>query len=171
MARSRTKRFSMPVGDKRREPREVVTDGTIRISGETYPLRDWSRNGFQAMPCTAEVEPDDEVEITVLVPLPGGRLEFNCAAVVVRVNKEQEEVAGTFVEVDGKTRAIIDRHFGVDSARIWNILDGTRKAGCGKSAVFGSMSGERKRNDAERPKPPRLSSTPLQAFRVAQRPG
>jgi hypothetical protein len=113
----------MAVGDKRREPREVVTNGTIRISGETYPLRDWSRNGFLAMPCTAGVEPDDEVEITVLVPLSGGNLEFSCSAVVARVNKEQEEVGGTFVEVDGKTRVIIDRYFGIDSARIWNILD------------------------------------------------
>lgn len=124
MAKKRAKRYSMPAGDKRREPREEVTDGTVRISGETWPLKDWSRTGFLAKPCTAEFKIDDELDITLSVPIPRGRLEFSCPAVIVRVDRDKQEVAGTYSEVDAATRVIIERHFGVDSARIRNLLDG-----------------------------------------------
>lgn len=128
MLRGRVKRFSMPAGDRRREPREEVADGIVRISGESYLLMDWSRNGFLAMPCTADIKIDDEVDISISLPLNGQMLEFSCPAAIVRVDKAKQEVAGTYVEVDGVTRAIIDRHFGVNSARIRSILDRAESA-------------------------------------------
>jgi len=129
----------MPAGDRRQEPREEVTDGTVRISDETWTLKDWSRSGFLAKPCTAEFKVDDEVEISLSVPIPGRRFEFGCPAVIVRVDKGKQEVAGTYVEVDAETRAIIERHFGVDANRIRSILFGadTAEEGVGRlSAVF-----------------------------------
>ncbi len=114
----------MPAGDRRREPREEVTDGTVRMSGETWPLKDWSRNGFLAKPCTAEFKIDDELDISISVPIPSRRLEFSCPAVLVRVDRGNQEVAGTYSEADAATRAIIERHFGVDSVRIRHLLEG-----------------------------------------------
>ena len=128
MLTKRAKRFSMPAGDKRREPREELAEGAVRISGQTWPLTDWSRNGFLASPCTADLKVGEELDIAVFVPIAGQRLEFKCPAVIIRVDEEKQEVAGAYVEVDAATRATIDWHFGVDSERIRNILDGAESA-------------------------------------------
>ena len=80
------------------------------------------------MPCTADVKIKDEVEIDISVPMPGRSLDFGCLAVIARVDKVQQGIAGAYADVDGATRAVIDRHFGVDSARIQNILSEAENA-------------------------------------------
>lgn len=128
MSRQRVKRFSLPAGDKRREPRQEVTEGTVGMAGQTYRLKDWSRSGFLAMPCTADFKVGDELDVSISVSIDDRRVEFSAPAVIVRIDKAKQQVAGTYVELDGATRAFIDRHFGVDSARIKNILGAAETA-------------------------------------------
>lgn len=123
MTKKRTKFFSMPEGDRRREPRETVSDGWVRIYGDTYPLRNWSRSGFLVNSCTADYKIADRVEVRANIPVDADWLEFNCHALVARVEKAREELAGVFLIMDNATRAKIDSHFGVDSAKIRSILE------------------------------------------------
>jgi hypothetical protein len=99
--------------ERRREEREEVGDGTVRILGEVYPLKNWSSTGFLAGACDLGLKEGQEVSIAVSVPLEDERLEFRCQALVVEVNAEAREISAMFVMLDPAARAKIHRHFGV----------------------------------------------------------
>ncbi len=100
-------------GDNRKEPREEVREGSVRIYRERYPLKDWSRSGFLTAPCALGLDEGKELNISVSVTLAKKRLDFDCKAVVVRANDKNEEVACLFVMIDRGARIDIDQHFGV----------------------------------------------------------
>ena len=102
--------------DRRRERREEVSDGTARFGGETYPLTDWSARGFCLEPCVTDHKIGDRLDIDFSVAIGDGRLEFNCRALVLRVDKERRQMAGIFATVDEETRQAIDEHFAVAPA-------------------------------------------------------
>ncbi|MEE8246407.1 MAG: hypothetical protein V3S87_03995 [Alphaproteobacteria bacterium] len=99
--------------ERRREEREELSDGTVSILGDPYPLKNWSSTGFLAGACDLGLEEGQEVSIAVSVPLEGERLEFRCQALVVEANAESRELSAMFVMLDPEARAQIDRHFGV----------------------------------------------------------
>lgn len=100
-------------GERRREEREELSDGTVSILGDPYPLKNWSSTGFLAGACDLGLEEGQEVSIAVSVPLEGARLEFRCQALVVEANAEARELSAMFMMLDAEARAKIDRHFGV----------------------------------------------------------
>ncbi len=97
---------------RRLERREDVSGATVRIWGETYMVKNWSHSGFLVSPCTLDRHEGDEVEIEFSVPLGERVLEFTCRALVVKVDKEKQELAAMFVMMDNQTRQSIDEHFG-----------------------------------------------------------
>lgn len=105
--------------ERRRDPREEVTDGHMTILGETYPIHNWSVRGFMIHSCMLERGPGDRLDVEVSIPLPGQRLDFACRAIVVRADVEQQHLAGVFVGVDKDTQAAIDEHFGIHVSRSW----------------------------------------------------
>ncbi len=124
--------------DRRRERREEVSDGTARFGGETYPLTDWSARGFCLEPCVTDHKIGDRLDVDVSVPIGDGRLEFNCRALVLRVDKERRQMAGIFATVDEETRQAIDNYFTAAPAltgarafveRVKSTVRGTTTAG------------------------------------------
>lgn len=105
--------------ERRREPREELTDGRMTILGETYPIHNWSVRGFMIHSCPLERGPGDRLEVEVSIPLPGQWLEFACRAIVVRADAERQHLAGVFVGVDKDTQAAIDEHFGIHVSKSW----------------------------------------------------
>ncbi len=99
--------------ERRREEREEVSEGTVSIFGDPYPLKNWSATGFLAGACDLGLEEGKEVSIAMSVPLDDERLEFRCQALVVEVNAEARELSAMFMMLDAGARAKIDRHFGV----------------------------------------------------------
>ena len=82
--------------DRRREAREDVPGWTVRIDGETFPLKDWSAMGFLASAYTDDKMAGDKVDVTFSVPAATG-FEFSAQAVVVRIDKKSQELAAEFV--------------------------------------------------------------------------
>ncbi len=128
MRKTLFKRFWMPAGDRRREPREDVSGATAEIMGDTYPLKNWSRGGFLATSCTADYVVGDELDARFSIPIPGRRLDFACRAAVVRVERDEQNIAGVFEGVDAATQAVIDAHFGVDAARVKSTFEAAGSA-------------------------------------------
>ena len=108
------KRFKKsPQGqEKRRDPRENVEDGEVEINGRTYPLCEWSRRAFMAKPCDIDCNTTDRIEIEFRVRYPDKRIEFSSRAIVVRIDKERQELAAIFVMLDEAAQTAIANHFG-----------------------------------------------------------
>ena len=98
--------------DRRREQRLPVTDGKVEIDGESCPLVNWSYTGFLAEAYGGDHKAGDKVGVKVSVALGDGRFEFECPAMLVRVDKESRKVVGAFAEMETATRIEIARHFG-----------------------------------------------------------
>jgi len=98
------RRMTAPRFDRRLEPRGTRVDGHISVNGRDYPLKDWSRRGFSAVGFGAEHYPGDKIRLGVSLDLPDGEdgatVTFECAAVVVWVDRERRELAGVFTELD-----------------------------------------------------------------------
>ena len=104
------------VREKRREPRYEVTDGTVQIHGETYPVNNWSSRGFLASSYAADCKVTERVGINFSVPLADRRLEFSCRAIVLRIDKDKQELVGIFAMLDEATQTAIAQHFDKDSS-------------------------------------------------------
>ena len=101
---------------KRQEPREEVTDGWVEIRGKKSPVKDWSARGFLTTSCDVDCSVTNRLDIRFSVPLTTGPLEFDCRAIVIRVDKDKRELACVFAMVDDATQAAIAGHFGLESA-------------------------------------------------------
>ncbi len=99
-------------GDRRRQPREEVTLGTVDIGGRAYPVKNWSTTGFLAAPCDCKCREGDRVDIRFHVDVPGKSVRFACKASLVRVNREPGEVAGVFTMMEREDRVLVAGHFG-----------------------------------------------------------
>lgn len=103
--------------DRRLEPRGSRVDGHISVNGRDYPLKDWSRRGFSAVGFGTEHYPGDKIRLSVCLSLPadlpgdedGAPVTFDCAAVVVWVDREHRELAGVFTELDLRVQERIMR--------------------------------------------------------------
>jgi len=112
-ALSRSKN-SLPRNGERshHEGREEAIDGTVQIRGAMYPVKNWSSRGFLAAFCGADCKVADRVNITFAVPSAAGNLEFDCRAIVVRVDKDTQQLAGVFISLDESAQKAISVHFG-----------------------------------------------------------
>lgn len=97
--------------DRRREPREAVEDGTVVIKEQTFRLHDWSSRAFMASPCTIDCKTTDRIDIKFSARFPDGPIEFDCRAIVVRIDRDKEELAAYFAMLDDDTQTAIERHF------------------------------------------------------------
>lgn len=98
--------------ERRREQRLPAIDGRVEIDGESCPLVNWSYTGFLAEAYGGAHKAGDKVGVTLSVALGDGRFEFECSAMLVRVDSESRKVVGAFAEMDTATRIEIARHFG-----------------------------------------------------------
>lgn len=97
--------------ERRREPREDVSLGTVEIHGRRFSVKNWSSTGFLAAPCDANHREGDSVDIHFGVQAPNEAIAFACKAIVVRVDKNAKELAGVFTMMDRDARIMVARHF------------------------------------------------------------
>jgi hypothetical protein len=97
--------------DRRREPREDVSLGTINLGGRVFPVRNWSSTGFLASPCEGAFREGDTVDIRFEIQVPGQVIRFSCQAILVRVDAKAQEIAGVFTMMDRDARVQVARHF------------------------------------------------------------
>lgn len=95
--------------DRRLEPRGVRVEGRVALGGRHYRLKDWSRRGFSAVGVAAEHYPGDKITLSVEVDLEGESLQFDCRAIVVWVDRERQELAAVFTELDRRVQERIMR--------------------------------------------------------------
>lgn len=100
-----------PEQEQRRETRLEALRGSVEIDGRFYPVKDWSVNGFLITSYSAPQVKGDRLNIKFTLPLPQGKLEFECEAIAVRVDEERNELAAVFVKLDGETRLAIAESF------------------------------------------------------------
>ncbi len=102
---------------------EKVEDGVVLINGRVYRLIDWSAGAFSAgafgpivaKPSYIDCEITDRVDIKFSIHFPTKRIEFVGSAMVVRIDKERQELAACFTLLDEEAQIAIADHFGVDS--------------------------------------------------------
>lgn len=109
MLSSLFRRFSPQSSDRRNEPRGSEVEGRIRLDGKAYPLKDWSRRGFSAGAYKAEFYPGDKITLDVELEVGDETLEFACEAVVVWVDRDRQELAGVFTNLDMRLQERIMR--------------------------------------------------------------
>jgi len=115
MLKSLKKRFGGNLNSGRREPREEVEDGTVEINGQTFPVFDWSARAFMAKPCDIDCKVPDRVDIKFSIRFPTKRIEFVSRAIVVRIDKEKQELAAYFAMLDEEAQLAITNHFADES--------------------------------------------------------
>ncbi len=115
MLKSLKKRFGGNLNSGRREPREEVEDGTVEINGQTFPVFDWSARAFMAKPCDIDCKVTDRVDIKFSIRFPTKRIEFVSRAIVVRIDKEKQELAAYFAMLDEEAQLAITNHFADES--------------------------------------------------------
>ncbi|MBZ0324950.1 MAG: PilZ domain-containing protein [Alphaproteobacteria bacterium] len=97
--------------DRRREPRQTLTDVTVAIEGRAYPVRDWSESGFLAEGYEGGLGVGDRTDIDMSAPSSDGAIDVACQAIVVRVDGEARTLAAAFVRLDRETRVALQEHF------------------------------------------------------------
>ncbi len=97
--------------EMRREIREPVSDGTAQIDGADCPLIDWSASGFLASGYRGAAKRGDRPELHFTVHLKGEPFYFHCKALIVRVDRAKQHVAGVFVDMDVEDRLAINQYF------------------------------------------------------------
>ena len=115
MLKSFKQRFGGNLNSGRREPREEVEDGTVEINGQTFPVFDWSARAFMAKPCDIDCKVTDRVDIKFSIRFPTKRIEFVSRAIVVRIDKEKQELAAYFAMLDEEAQLAITNHFADES--------------------------------------------------------
>ena len=108
--------------DRRREPREQIEDGEVEIRGRTYRLNDWTPRAFMAKPCDVDCNITDRLDVTVRIRYPDKNIEFACRAIVVRIDKEGQELAAYFAMLDEAAETAIANHFGDGTQTLDELL-------------------------------------------------
>ncbi|KKJ75360.1 hypothetical protein WH95_18790 [Kiloniella litopenaei] len=95
----------------RREGREFGAVGTVTIHDVGYSLDNWSSSGFAVTGYDGPLLRGDHIDIFFSLELDGGKLEFNCKSIIVRIEPDKETLAGVFVEMAPETRILIANYF------------------------------------------------------------
>lgn len=103
--------------ERRREPRQTLTDATVTIEDRAYAARDWSESGFLIDGYEGGLAAGDRTDIRMSVPLDDGSLDLACQAIVVRIDAAAKTLAAAFARMDREMRVALQRHFrGVEAA-------------------------------------------------------
>ncbi len=108
--------------DRRRNPREDVDDGSVEIDGQIYPVKNWSARGFMAKPCDVACNIADELDVKIVIRFASEVIEFNCHAIVVRIDEKRLELGAAFVKLDDAAQFAVASHFNDHSTSIDNLF-------------------------------------------------
>ena len=85
---------------RRRVRRIEVTDWTVEIGKNAYPVRNWNQQGFLSTPCELVHEVGDLLDIRFSALFRGGGIEDEHRARVVRIDRKRRELAAVFIAED-----------------------------------------------------------------------
>ena len=120
------KLFGATEKDRRRDPREDVDDGSVEIHGQIFPVKNWSAHGFLAKPCDVGCNIADELDVKIVIRFASEVIEFNCQAIVVRIDKKRLELGAALVKLDDAAELAVARHFDGHSTSIDSLFAARR---------------------------------------------
>lgn len=100
--------------ERRSHDRRPVSDATVRIDGESYPVRNWNARGFLIGFYSGDRRAGDTVDIDFSVEIEEKRLQFRCQAAVIWVDRQKRLVGAMFENVDEASRRLIAAHFAAE---------------------------------------------------------
>lgn len=103
--------FARSAPERRREQREEIGFGSVRIDEVSCPIKNWSTSGFRAGGYIGNHKEGDTVALSLSVHLPGRVFEMRCNGIVVRIDRQAREIAAVFTRVDAGDRVAIVHHF------------------------------------------------------------
>lgn len=74
----------MGISDQRSEPRVEVSGSTLKFSGRTHQLKNWSLSGFLVSPFDGHPPDGEQFPITLNVESNLGSIELEGSATVIR---------------------------------------------------------------------------------------
>ncbi len=108
--------------DRRRGLREEVDDGSVKIDGHTYPVKNWSTRGFMAKPCDVDCNIADQLDVKITIRFARETIEFGCRTIVVRIDKKRQELAAAFVMLNDVAQLAVAKQFGKGSTSMDELL-------------------------------------------------
>lgn len=93
--------------DRRRMARIPEENATLVLDGVSYPLLDWSIEGFRARGQTGSYERGDEARARLIIVHRGEPIGFDTRARIVRVGENVDHIAGQFVSMSKAARKLI----------------------------------------------------------------
>tara|TARA_R110002126_G_scaffold9519_7_gene42950 strand:+ start:4897 stop:5259 length:363 start_codon:yes stop_codon:yes gene_type:complete len=97
--------------DRRRLPRLTEKRATLVLDGASYPLIDWNPKGFQIAPYRGNLKVGNRVRVRLIIPHKGRSFGFHLDGQVKRLNRENQGVGGTFVDVEPEIARKLDKLF------------------------------------------------------------
>ncbi|GEM_PF-4318294 len=75
-----------------------------------------------AKPCDVDCNITDRLDVTVRLRFPDKKIEFAGRAIVVRIDKERQELAAYFAMLDEAAETAIANHFGDGAQSLEDLL-------------------------------------------------
>lgn len=95
--------------ERRRALRLPERLATVNIEGISYPLRNWNQFGFMVAPYVGNQKIGFRIKVRMVIPFDGRPVGISADAKIVRLDTRRQELAAEFIDVDAKTRQLLDR--------------------------------------------------------------
>lgn len=95
--------------DRRRAPRLPERLATANIEGISYPLRNWNQLGFMVAPYVGDQKTGFRIKVRLVIPFDGRPVGVSAEAKIVRIDRRRQELAAEFIDLDAKTRQLLER--------------------------------------------------------------
>lgn len=103
---------SVVLQERRDGDRRPVKNGSVELDGVCYPLVNWSYSGFLARGYGGARQSRERVDVTLTFDLDDGPFEFTTKVYLVQVDREGEQLVGSFVEMSPALRVEMARRIG-----------------------------------------------------------
>lgn len=95
--------------ERRRAPRLPERLATANIEGISYPVRNWNQFGFMVAPYVGDQKIGFRIKVRLVIPFDGRPVGVSVDAKIVRLDRRRQELAAEFIDVDAKSRQLLDR--------------------------------------------------------------
>ena len=96
------------IAERRRDKRLGVRPITVDLGGNSYTTHDWGLGGFRVEPYTGQAESGDHLRVRLIIDDGREQHKHIAEIKIVRVDRENHQLAANFVELDADTIDTLD---------------------------------------------------------------